>query len=353
MFPHYRPVILFFSIFTAAGWGLPGFCQTTLSQTLPPLIPSHTRTFSIPFETAGDSVREVEVLVSQDRGKRWYTAVRQDAAAKKIIFNAETDGEYWFAFRTISASGAVSPARNTPQLRVAVSTAPAGIVLPPRQTDSGPVLPPKPEKFTENRGQKPAEKAVEKTAEKAAVPQAESKTEKSAVPADAVFGPTFSGFTPSAAPDNVLDELLSKMGAFADIQPAVSPVHQPAAHAPPAVAAATPAAGSTGNSAGAAAGGITEITMNNKISPPQIIVKWNTGDPRWQDAQIDILRKPSEQEPAVPIATNLPNSGEYWWYLSPNDLKPFFITVRIRSLHGGILQDTTRSAISIDPKVIR
>ena len=71
----------------------------------------------------------------------------------------------------------------------------------------------------------------------------------------------------------------------------------------------------------------------------------------WRDAQIDVLRGGTPDGPWTPIAINLPNSGEYWWFLTPEDLKPFFVAVRTRSLHGGIQMNVTQTAIEIDSKM--
>jgi hypothetical protein len=97
------------------------------------------------------------------------------------------------------------------------------------------------------------------------------------------------------------------------------------------------------------AGNITGIVLENSGANPQIVVRWNPGQEYWQDAQIDVLRHSDGQWSAV--ATNLRNDGEYWWYLTPEDLKPFYVAVRIRSVLGGVRVDVTQSAITIDPKL--
>jgi hypothetical protein len=99
------------------------------------------------------------------------------------------------------------------------------------------------------------------------------------------------------------------------------------------------------------AGSITGIVLNHTDAKPQIVVSWNTGHDLWRDAQIDILRSNTKEGPWSPIAINLSNSGEYWWFLMPEDLKPFYAAVRIRSFHGGIQMDVTQSVITIDPRL--
>jgi hypothetical protein len=83
----------------------------------------------------------------------------------------------------------------------------------------------------------------------------------------------------------------------------------------------------------------------------QIVVKWNTGQELWKDAQVDVFRKGEKEGPLSPIAINLANNGEYWWYLTPEDLKPFHVAVRIRSFYGGTQMDVTQSIITIDPRL--
>jgi hypothetical protein len=113
---------------------------------------------------------------------------------------------------------------------------------------------------------------------------------------------------------------------------------------------ATSSASASTTSTSPVAGSIAGISLNNSSQKPQIIVKWNVGDPRWRDSQLDILRGTTQQGPWFPIVINLQNSGEYWWFLTHDDLKPFYIMLRIRSLHGGINTDVTQSPIAINPK---
>jgi hypothetical protein len=91
--------------------------------------------------------------------------------------------------------------------------------------------------------------------------------------------------------------------------------------------------------------------LNTTTTGSQIVVRWNTGHGFWRDAQIDVLRGGTPEGPWSPIAINLPNSGEYWWFLTPEDLKPFYVAVRIRSVEGGIQQDVTKTVITIDPRL--
>ncbi|MDR0611374.1 MAG: hypothetical protein LBG58_14790, partial [Planctomycetaceae bacterium] len=101
------------------------------------------------------------------------------------------------------------------------------------------------------------------------------------------------------------------------------------------------------------AGSITGISLNTTAAQPQIIVKWNVGDAPWQESQIDILRGSTMNGPWQPIAINLRNNGEYWWFLTSLDLNPFFVMVRIRSFQSGVASDVTDTPIEINPALLK
>ncbi|MDR2761067.1 MAG: hypothetical protein LBB88_00515 [Planctomycetaceae bacterium] len=97
------------------------------SQNVGTIVSINERSFSIPFQVFNDNVidkvAEVELLVSKDRGTRWYSVGRKPIDEKFFLFEADSDGEYWFSFRTVTASGAVKrSANNKPQIRVNVDT---------------------------------------------------------------------------------------------------------------------------------------------------------------------------------------------------------------------------------------
>ena len=333
-----------------------GFAQ----QTLPPLIPVNVSNFTIPFEI-GESVqviREVELLVSQDRGRRWQFVARQPAESGKFTFRADDDGEYWFAFRTITSTGNSTSMTGHPELRVLVNTRNPVISPPPRPSESGPVVPPKPEKFRQESNtlrpqpMQPASTEVPK-------PEQETKLAAAAEKVNVekpgqILAPRFPGFDPSESEknreDDLLDDLLSRMSPFLDVQPAArrsvsgSQVAGDGSNAAPNVSNAsnTPRLPTD-----APAGRISDVILTPDTRP-QIVVRWHTGNDLWEGAQIDVFRSSSNESQWSPIAINLPNSGEYWWYLSPEDLQPFYIAIRIRSLHGGSSVDVTQRKIEID-----
>lgn len=345
--------------------------------TLPPLKSVNVPNFTIPFAVAestnSNSIREVELLVSRDRGRRWISVARQPVESEKFSFRADSDGEYWFAFRTITATGTPLPLRGNPDLRVAINTNDMVILPPSQPSQSGSVTPPKPERFRSEKAPKPQlqpEKIDElETVESVAVsppasyptlpeeetmniPEVNKGKNKTEERKTALFAPKLPGFDPSE-PDrkeseNLLDDLLSKMSPFMDVQPVeigrvISDTH---------VAASTPNMSHSGISqtpADPPAGSIARIDLNTAATKPQVVVQWHTGHELWRDAQIDIFRGNTKEGPWFPIAINQANSGEYWWFLTPEDLKPFHVAVRIRSFRGGIQMDITQSAIAIDP----
>lgn len=358
----FKPIASWF--FCALIFTVPADCFGQIA--LPPLTPVGVSNFTIPFELAEstETFSEVELLVSKDRGKRWFSVGKQPIASKKFAFHADTSGEYWFAFRTITHTGNVSPLSGLPQLRVLVENKSPIIVLPSKPSESGPLTPPKPMRYRDGGFSKPIQSALQQsaqsqpaksdesawqTADSAESKQTEIKTD---FPADSGLGPKLPGFDPFAEKNpegDLLDNLMSGMDPFLDIQPTtVKSMPNNVIAADKANVSGQTAAKVAGS---APPGGIIGIFLNNTAVKPQIFVRWNKGTEPWQDAQIDVFRSPSKEGHWSPIAINLPNNGEYWWFLTQEDLKPFYITVRIRSLRGGISGDVTQTAITIDPQI--
>ena len=363
IFPRYAVSVLVYAFFTGLSpqiWGQPA---------LPPVIPVNVPNFTIPFEV-GDgatAIREVELLVSKDRGRRWQSVARQPVESGKFAFRADSDGEYWFTFRMATSPGNAAPVSGHPQLRVLVNTANLAVELPSRQSDTGPLVPPKPEKFQKGNVQRPQPMPLTEENETKAeeLPKfSESKPSEpkhvrtvSAEESAQFLAPKLPGFEfPKPATNwegDLLEDVLRGMNSFLDVHPVIArgtpnnQNNQYNQYKP------TP---STSNvplsSADAPVGSITGIALDApKEEHPKIIVRWSTGNELWQDAHIDVLRSGAKEGQRVPIAINLSNSGEYWWYLSPEDMKPFYITVRIRSLYGGIREDVTQSEIKIDSRL--
>ncbi|MCL2005340.1 MAG: hypothetical protein FWG73_04160 [Planctomycetaceae bacterium] len=371
---------------------------------LPPLYPVSVSHFTIPFEVgeSASSIRELELLVSRDRGRRWQAVARQPietgSFSGKFPFRADSDGEYWFAFRRVPVSGNQAGFNGTVQLRVFVNTQDSDSPIPhlliqPSKSEpvqSGPVMPPKPERFRPERATQerdsvsPPESRIQASDERASddreteglmlsaltptdqeVLDTEPPAPETRVPSEdespLILGPRLPGFELAEAikerESDLLDDLLNGMRPFLDVQPVLTGPTFPQQTMPVDLAAlrsasATPTDSTPAPSVDIAVGGITGIELKPTDNGSQIVVNWNAGQDRWSDAQIDVLRSGTKEGPWIPIAINLPNSGEYWWFLTPEDLKPFHVTVRIRSLHGGIREDVTQYAITIDSEAV-
>ena len=378
------------------------FCFLPFSfgqSTLPRLESVNVPNFTIPFEVAEstNSIREVELLVSKDRGRRWHFVARQSVDSEKFAFRADSDGEYWFAFRTITTAGNPLPFRGHPDLRVAVNTNGAAILPPSQPSQSGPVAPPKPERFRGEKVPKPQlqpektdeldgtrenvhrphpnplpegegtlssslpeeERTVRLTfpeeegtfiltfpAEEEATNNHPMENNSQAAQKRSLLAPKLPGFEPPEPEkqdtENLLDDLLSRMSPFMDVQPVEITRIMPNTHV-----AAQPAISQV--PADPPAGSISRIDLGGTETKPQVVVQWHTGTELWGDAQIDIFRGSTKEGPWSPIAINLGNSGGYWWFLTPEDLKPFYVALRIRSFRGGTQMDMTQSAITVDP----
>lgn len=108
-----------------------------------PLFATRQNVFAIPFSVDRRIAQPVEVhlYVSSDQGVTWQLAGQQPPAARQFSFRARSDGEYWFASRTLDASQrASSQGPLQPELRVVVDTVPPQIEFAARPTGSGEVV---------------------------------------------------------------------------------------------------------------------------------------------------------------------------------------------------------------------
>ena len=101
--------------------------SATAAGSSQPIITRQT-CFAIPFRV-GEPQRgsprpaEVQLYVSSDWGATWRLQDRANPAARQFLFRAPTDGEYWFAVRTLDSSGQLQPRQpGPPGLRVVVDT---------------------------------------------------------------------------------------------------------------------------------------------------------------------------------------------------------------------------------------
>ncbi len=114
--------------------------------TLPEPITTRQTLFSIPFrvdraENPMQEPVEVQLYVSADRGLNWQVYSRVQPEAGKFLFRAVTDGEYWFAIRTLDRSGQPRPqGADAPGLRVVVDTTLPDLQLDARQGEAGQIV---------------------------------------------------------------------------------------------------------------------------------------------------------------------------------------------------------------------
>jgi hypothetical protein len=503
------------------------FSGLVFGQNVSELIPSKTRELTIPFEVrpdrSADPIKEVELLYSPDHGVHWHVSDQKPIEAGKFGFKTETDGEYWFAFRTITLSGITKKSSTNAPIRVLIDATPPKLSFEIKQLDSGellivwkaedqhlqmkrpdfavsitpnnsnnsnnsdisekswnplnidgqnirvldsgfegsfrflpergvsqlelraiirdfagnrvektssvtikpvpnekipqanspvlsantvtqkpdptpitlnsststPVTPPKPVRMrqqtksnrqTENKSlqqsgteNQPKQENIQETnkndtdkneADKSNTDKNEADKSDTDFPIPILVSPDgkvaeffeqkweHQSVHPNRS-DKMTKELLANMGAFFDDGLPVE------------VTKTVPKISATENSAdmqsdilqtktkSLVAGSITGISLNTDSTQPQIIVKWNIGDALWQESQIDILRGSAINGPWQPIAINLRNNGEYWWFLSSLDLNPFFIMVRIRNFQSGVTSDVTDSPIEINPTLLK
>jgi hypothetical protein len=429
------------------------------SQVAATVVVSNERSFSIPFQVingnGGDQAYEVELLVSKDRGVHWYSVGRKSVDANFFSFEADSDGEYWFSFRTITASGTVKrAASSSPQIRVLVDTSsltatrnPDSTIDPAQKTRSqqnlnnhntttaninthkpvnGILRPPKPVVFarelgkfggrakdknkTDTRTNSPTQNEIE--TEQLDLTTLEPKDQKPDL-VDLLFPTspeekllTFDVATnkvkiddtdATELPDNtnkserrvkLLLRLIDDFTALFENEVYVknnvnknvvaknefaqeSEIAAKLTDIPPAAIGTGAEAIAKNYNADNKSDNkvdpnselaknqdrelnrdvckirIAGVTMNIATEPYQVIVKWSSENLSAAGNLADVMRGESSTGPWQPIAIGLPNNGEYWWYVSSGDKRPFYLMIRTRNSIDTICEDTTKSAITI------
>ena len=130
----------------ASTMGVAAEPPTASQATLPEPITTRQTLFSIPFhigqvENPIQEPTEVRLYVSADRGINWQVYSRVQPEQGKFLFRAVTDGEYWFAIRTLDRSGQPRPqGADSPGLRVVVDTTLPDLQLDARQAEAGQIV---------------------------------------------------------------------------------------------------------------------------------------------------------------------------------------------------------------------
>ena len=88
------------------------------------IVTGHTR-FRIPFQLDAETIeslgaREIQLYLSTDRGETWQHYQSVGVNANRFDFKTETDGEFWFAVRTLDSQNKFHPEAFRPGLKVIV-----------------------------------------------------------------------------------------------------------------------------------------------------------------------------------------------------------------------------------------
>lgn len=116
----------------------PAASQASTAPKGPPLIYQKSRSFRVPFHfdpAERARRRELQLWVSNDLGRNWKQKGVTTPDRPAFTFNAEHDGEYWLAVRSVDSQGRLFPgdqARIEPSMKVIVDTTPPSIVLEPQ-----------------------------------------------------------------------------------------------------------------------------------------------------------------------------------------------------------------------------
>lgn len=98
---------------------------------------------NIPFaiDQSKNSPTELQLYVSQDRGTNWKFYAKAQPTAGHFAFRAITDGEYWFALRTVEKGAApVDTRKLKPGLKVVFDTQQPDLRLEAKVDESGEVV---------------------------------------------------------------------------------------------------------------------------------------------------------------------------------------------------------------------
>lgn len=115
------------AIVAAAGGLIAGAVEPPVAASLPELVRTKHRVFSIPFrlpaaQTPDAAPQRVVLSVSTDLGVTWAQAGESAPNAGSFTYRAEADGEYWFQLRAIDTKGR-SRGGAGPDIRVLVDAA--------------------------------------------------------------------------------------------------------------------------------------------------------------------------------------------------------------------------------------
>ncbi len=102
------------------------------------VVPHNRRSFRVPFNIPAADIpryRQVQLWVSSDGGNRWDKVDTTSPEKPFFNFTARSDGEYWFAVRTVDTQGRLYPADDIdvePNMKVIIDTKPPTMILEAR-----------------------------------------------------------------------------------------------------------------------------------------------------------------------------------------------------------------------------
>ena len=106
-----------------------------------PTLSTHLTGFEIPFSIQNESGKyiEVQLFVSQDFGRTWNYHQSKPLTTNKFSFTGKTEGEYWFAMKTLDRNRQLIPSGNIvrPEIKIIVDTTPPKLEFRTSSDQSG------------------------------------------------------------------------------------------------------------------------------------------------------------------------------------------------------------------------
>lgn len=300
-------ILLFFGLTQCVLYGQP-------KSAPPSVVRTQQRQFAIPYEirpiNGASAPKEVELLYTKDNGTNWHIYARQNTEKGAFHFQSDSGGEFWFLIRAVGTDGI---ARNLnahqPITKVIIETPVPAIFV--QQPLSPPEIPPQPTK-----------------------PPVDAPSLDflflSPSPAEAIL---------AADPMPLVDPIGF---SFADkktyqeekLQQAVTEKFEPPIEIKK-------------------AGKIEFVSLEANVPQPYIVLEWNIGDADWTRSTVSVFRSQNKNGPWKLIAEKLDNTGKYSWYISAEDLNPFFLRIEAVRNNDDKHFDTSTDPIKIDPVFLR
>lgn len=134
-------IMRFVSFVSLVMWNVLSSAQPVESSVPQTIATSRTK-FVIPFNNTGfpgsESSRAVELLYSKDRGASWYRYSQVPVEKQQFLFEADSEGEFWFAIRKVGNDGGVrTPDPDRPLMIVLVDTSSPVLRIEAAQTVTG------------------------------------------------------------------------------------------------------------------------------------------------------------------------------------------------------------------------